>query len=142
MVLRDSWSLSFAGGARLTEKQRASVSLIGRHVQGDSQDGIPSTMTYLLSLHHTAQVHDRWALGWSLRRFTQDESDVTTHGAGLEVSYLALRNLWVTGGYNFAGLDDDAFPGVDNTQEGAFLSIRLKFDEDTRLSWRDLRLDR
>ncbi|ANM29589.1 hypothetical protein ABI59_08365 [Acidobacteria bacterium Mor1] len=140
IVDRDSYTLSFAGGARLNNRQRMAVTLIGRQVEGDREIGLPSTWTHLLSLHHTAQLHDRWAAGWSLRRFTQEETDVVSHGAGLELSYLALRNLWITGGYNFAGLDDPDFPGLDQSREGAFLSIRLKFDEDSSL--RDLRLDR
>jgi uncharacterized repeat protein (TIGR01451 family) len=139
---RDSLALSVALGTRLTSRQRLAVSWIGRHVESDRSVGLPSTLTWLTSLHYTAEVRPRWTFGGSLRRFAQDRSDTETWGHGVEVGYLLLRNLWVTGGYNFAGFDDDAFPGADRTDEGAFLSVRFKFDERSLTRWGDLRLDR
>jgi uncharacterized repeat protein (TIGR01451 family) len=139
---RDTHALSVALGTRLTARQRLAVSWIGRHVESDPDVGLPSTFTWLTSLHYTAEVHRRWTVGGSLRRFKQDRTNTETWGQGVEVGYLLLRNLWVTGGYNFTGFDDDDFPGTDRTNEGAFLSVRFKFDERSLTRWGDLRLDR
>ena len=80
-------------------------------------------------------------MGGSLRRFSERESALTSFGHGLEVGYLAMKNLWVTGGYNFAGLKDARFPGAGQTDSGPFVSLRYKFDERNLVPWRDMRLD-
>ena len=100
------------------------------------------TLTHLTSLHYTAQVHSRWTLGGSLRCFAERYSGRLDYGHGAELGFLALRNLWVTAGYNFAGFEDGGFPGADETESGPFVSVRFKFDERSLTQWNDLRLDR
>jgi uncharacterized repeat protein (TIGR01451 family) len=139
---QDWFAVSFAAGARVKPRQRLAATLTLRHADDDPLAGLPSTLAHLLSLHYTAQVHRRWTLGGSLRRFSQRESGLTSYGQGVEVGYLAFRNCWITGGYNFTGLEDANFPGADNRADGPFLSLRLKFDERNLLPWQDLRLDR
>ncbi len=70
-------------------------------------------------------------MGWSVRRFAERETDVVDYGAGVEAGFLLLRDLWLLGGYNVAGFDDGGMPGLDRTDEGPFLSLRFKFDEET-----------
>jgi hypothetical protein len=53
-----------------------------------------------------------------------------------------MKNLWVTGGYNFAGFTDTTFIAAERTERGPFLSLRFKFDENSLASIKDLRLDR
>ncbi len=142
VVERDAWSLSFACGARVTPRQRIAGSLVARNVQGDASIGLPSTLTDLLSFHHTTELYRRWTVGWSARRFAQEESGTATYGYGVELGYLLFRDLWIAGGYNLAGFEDDHFPGVGNTSEGAFFSVRFKFDEKSVTRLGDLRLDR
>jgi len=142
VVDRDIWSMSLAFGSRLTARQRLAGSIVGRAVEGDVSIGLPSTRTYLLSLHHTADIRRRWTLGWSARRFAQEETGTALYGYGAEVGFLVLRDLWLTGGYNLAGFEDRRFPGVDTTAKGPFFSVRVKFDERSLERLGDLRLDR
>lgn len=38
-------------------------------------------------------------------------------------------NLWVSGGYNFAGYDDKDLIDGNTTMEGTYFRFRFKFDE-------------
>ncbi len=134
VVERDAWALSLAAGARLTARQRLASTVTFRTVEADAEAGLPATLTHLLSLHYTAEVHRRWTVGGSLRRFHQRQTEQTAHGSGLEVGYLAAKNLWVVGGYNVTGFSASGFPGADRTDAGPFVSLRFKFDEEI-LSW-------
>ena len=138
---RDWIAVSIAAGARVTARQRFAASLTLRQSGSDPAVGLPSSLADLISLHYTAEVHRRWTVGGSLRRFSERESALTSFGHGLEVGYLAMKNLWVTGGYNFAGLKDARFPGAGQTDSGPFVSLRYKFDERNLVPWRDMRLD-
>jgi hypothetical protein len=141
-VSADSVSLTLAAGARLTARQRLATTFVVRLADGGEATELPGTLTHLTSLHYTTQIKDRWTLGGSLRRFDQQELDEARTGAGLEVGYMVIRNLWITGGYNVAGFAAPGMPGADGTQRGGFISFRLKFDESNLLPWREVRLDR
>jgi hypothetical protein len=141
-VLRDSGALSLAAGFRPRAAHRLAVTLVFRHVASDPFAGLPSTATTLLSFHYTADLGPRWTLGGSVRRFSQDLSDTAAHGAGLEVGWMALRDVWLVSGYNVAGFHDGGFADAGRTERGFFGGLRVKFDETTPAAWRDLRLDR
>jgi uncharacterized repeat protein (TIGR01451 family) len=140
--LRDSFSLHLAAGVRAGARQRVAGSWIVRHVGADSQAGLDASLTDLLSLHYTVEVHPRWTVGASARRFAQHETGTTSYGAGLEFGHLAWKDFWILTGYNLKGFRDDAFPTRDRTDEGAFLAVRFKFDEGSLADLGDLRLDR
>jgi hypothetical protein len=140
-VRRDAAALSLAAGFRPRAGHRVAGTLVFRHVDGDPFAGLPSSATSLLSLHYTADLGPRWTLGGSLRRFHQDLARTTDHGAGIETGWMAIRDVWLVGGYNAAGFDDGGFSDAGRTERGFFAALRVKFDETTVQAWRDLRLD-
>jgi uncharacterized repeat protein (TIGR01451 family) len=140
-VNMDSLAVTIAAGARIARGQRLAATLIVRLVDDGTFAEIPSTVTDLLSLHYTAVVRKRWTVGGSVRRFSQEQLDETSFGAGMEIGYLAMKNLWITGGYNIAGFRAADFPTNDHTEQGPFVSFRFKFDEKDWIPWRATRLD-
>lgn len=138
----DDWALSLAAGARMTSRQRLAATVVMRRVAADDALGRPSTATGLISLHYTTEVHRRWTAGASLRRFSERESETATWGHGIELGYLAMRNVWLVAGYNFAGFDDGRYDQSESSRSGPFLSLRFKFDERSLARLGDLRLDR
>jgi hypothetical protein len=142
LATRDALSVNVATGFRIDPKNRLAATLIFKHAGREIGTGIPGSDTWLGSLHYTAWVHERWSVGASLRRFCERSTERATFGHGVELGYLAMKNLWVTGGYNFAGLKDGMFTGAEHTDEGAFVTLRFKFDERSLASIKDLRLDR
>jgi uncharacterized repeat protein (TIGR01451 family) len=140
-VQRDAAAVSLAAGFRPRAGHRLAGTLVFRHVDADPFSGVPGTATTLLSLHYTADLGARWTLGGSVRRFDQDVARTTVHGAGVEVGWMALRDVWLVSGYNVAGFSDGGFADAGRTDRGFFGALRVKFDETTLPAWRDLRLD-
>ena len=52
------------------------------------------------------------------------------YGFGIELGFLVMENLWLSGGYNLFGYRDDDLASGEYTSKGAFLRLRYKFDED------------
>jgi uncharacterized repeat protein (TIGR01451 family) len=52
-------------------------------------------------------------------------------GAGVEAGYQVVRNVWVSAGYNVLGFEERDLAGADATGKGAYLRLRMKFDERT-----------
>jgi hypothetical protein len=48
---------------------------------------------------------------------------------GMEVGYLAWKNMWVSLGYNIKGFRAADLAGEAYTQRGVYLRVRFKFDE-------------
>lgn len=140
-VLRESLSLSLAIGARFSARQRVAASIIARAVAADRAAGLDATVTQMTSLHYTAQIDPRWMVGTSARWFGQRDARRSTYGAGIELGYQLYKGLWLTGGYNLLGFDNPGFPTADRTEQGPYLSMRLRFDERTLQDLGSLRLD-
>jgi hypothetical protein len=139
---RDSAAINLAAGFRFDARNRLGTTLVVRHVGDEVATGVPGSVTWLASVHYTTHLATRWTLGASLRRFEQSTSDSVSYGQGVELGYLAFKNLWITGGYNVTGFVDREFPSAERTDRGAFLTFRFKFDEQSLASIKDLRLDR
>jgi hypothetical protein len=138
----DQRTLVLAVGARATPRQRLAATLAVRRVDDEPAIGADASLTTLLGLHYTAEVHPRWTIGGSARRFSQEDTGTASFGAGIEGGYLVARNLWILGGWNVIGFRDEGFPGLDRTDEGPFVALRFKFDERTIEALQDWRLDR
>lgn len=50
---------------------------------------------------------------------------------GFEVGYQAVKNVWVSAGFNVLGLRDPDLAGADHTSRGVYLRLRFKFDENS-----------
>jgi hypothetical protein len=58
-------------------------------------------------------------------------SKVSDYSAGVSIGYRLMENTWVAAGYNVLGFDDRDFAGAEYRAKGFFLSVRVKFDQDT-----------
>ena len=50
-------------------------------------------------------------------------------GAGMELGYQVVNDLWVSTGYNMQGFDGGDLKGTDYTAQGFYVRMRFKFDE-------------
>lgn len=95
-----------------------------------TMDGITSDSTsQVLSARAMYDINERWDAGIQAGTMWSD-NDSRNYLIGAEVGYTPMANLWVSAGYNFKGYhDDDIASGSDN-QQGAYVRLRYKFDED------------
>jgi hypothetical protein len=126
---RASWTLSLAGGVRVSRRQRLALTWVGRAVAADPGDGLDSAWTTLTSVHWSTNLAERWTVGTSFRRFAQDASDHATLGYGGQFGFRVLDDVWLVAGWNAAAVRDGTFRDLETTREGAFASIRFRFDE-------------
>ena len=90
-----------------------------------------SGYTDLIGLQVRHNLSDRWDVGMSGSLLTSYESDVQEYSYGFSVGYLAMRNMWLSVGYNFDGFVDDDFTDSEYRAEGVFFKFRMKFDQDS-----------
>ncbi|WP_374297434.1 SdrD B-like domain-containing protein [Acinetobacter sp.] len=85
--------------------------------------------TYLVSGRAMYDINERWDAGIHSGLLWSDVSEGKRLLVGGEVGYLVAANLWLSGGYNFSGYDDEDLVDSDTTVKGPYLRMRFKFDE-------------
>ena len=84
----------------------------------------------LIGIRGTYDINNHWDIsGYVSTMFSQGATG-RQQGLGIEVGYMLTSNLWLSGGYNFFGFKSDELSGGDYTNQGAFVRMRFKFDED------------
>lgn len=72
-----------------------------------------------------------WDIGAFGSVMRSANSGVRDYSIGASVGYKLMDNTWVSVGYNLRGLDDRDFTGAAYRAGGFFLSLRMKFDQDS-----------
>lgn len=97
--------------------------------QTDYLDGVSDRYTaYLVGGRVTYGLNERWdisAMGYEM----WSPSASRQHALGTELGYLLTSNLWLSAGYNWRGFHDDDITAGEYTNQGSFLRLRFKFDE-------------
>ncbi len=84
----------------------------------------------LLSGRLVYDVTENWDIG-VLGSVFRGQNGANQYALGIEVGRLLRQNLWLSVGYNATGFRGDAdLAGYEYTQQGAFIRLRFKFDED------------
>lgn len=98
--------------------------------QTDYFEGTQDTYTaYLFGGRATYGLSERWDVS-AMAYQMWSPGGSRQYAFGTEVGYLLTSNLWLSGGYNWRGFRDDDMTGGEYTNQGAFLRLRFKFDED------------
>ena len=75
-------------------------------------------------------ITENWDIGVLASTF-RGQYGANQYAFGVEVGRLLRQNLWLSVGYNFVGFEADSdLTGYEYTDEGAFIRLRFKFDED------------
>ncbi|WP_431094711.1 SdrD B-like domain-containing protein [Polaromonas aquatica] len=94
----------------------------------DRSSGISSrSFTQLIGGRSTWDLTERWDV--SLQAYRMWGNGAAETAVGVEVGYLAWKNMWVSLGYNIKGFRAADLAGEAYTQRGVYLRVRFKFDE-------------
>ena len=72
----------------------------------------------------------RLDLGLNVSTMFANGAQSKQFGLGVELGYMVMENLWLSGGVNFFGYRDDDLASGEYTNKGVFVRLRYKFDED------------
>ncbi len=94
----------------------------------DNANGLSwRSLTQLLGGRSTWDITERWDVGVQAYRLWGNGAAEAAYG--LEVGYLAMKNLWLSVGYNARGFKAPDLASEAATQRGLYLRLRFKFDE-------------
>ncbi len=85
---------------------------------------------HLLQGRYTLDLSPDWDLGLQAGVLF-GKGGALKKTAGAELGYQAAKNLWLSVGYNFVGLNDPDLTAGEYTNKGLYVRLRFKFDETT-----------
>lgn len=98
----------------------------------DRSSGLASrTVSHLVAGRVTHEINEDWDIGATAQVLLDRDTRGRQYAAGLEAGYQLQRNMWVSAGYNFKGFTERDLAGADATAKGAYVRLRMKFDENT-----------
>lgn len=87
-----------------------------------------STRSGLISGRALWDVTERWDVGLMASTLVVEQAG-QEYGLGAEAGYLVKANFWLSGGYNWFGFTEPDLAGGEYLEQGAYVRLRLKFDE-------------
>ncbi|MCP4007185.1 MAG: DUF11 domain-containing protein [bacterium] len=109
------------------------LNLFGRYaakfVVEDSNTLDDQNLGQLISSRLTYDITGRWDLSLMGSVLTSNGTASYKYGLGAEVGYLVMQNLWLSGGYNVFGFEDDDLDELHYSTPGVYVRLRFKFDE-------------
>ena len=97
----------------------------------ENSNGISSkNNAQLISGRAIWEFAPRWDAALNLSTMLGNGGRSKYYGAGVELGFMVMENLWLSAGYNFFGYDDKDLTAAEYTSKGAFVRMRYKFDED------------
>ncbi len=108
-----------------------------RQVTTYDSDRLGSTSA-LLAFDLRRDLSARFDAGLHLASTRNLTAGLSENQFGLDVGFAPVRNVWLSLGYNFRGFEERDFAAGRQQQQGPYLQLRLKLDQDT---FKDLRLE-
>jgi large repetitive protein len=99
-------------------------------VNEDSNGIKAKNNAHLLSARAIWEIAPRWDISVTGSTVIGRGAQSKTYAVGLELGFMVMESLWLSGGYNFYGYRDEDFANGEYTNKGTYLRLRYKFDED------------
>jgi len=114
----------------LTDRWQLSSNIGTKFVQTELSTETVSNWTHLLGAETRFDVTERIDLGLRGSLLTNKEAG-TSYSWGPSVGVSPVDNVWISAGYNVQGFKDNDFEAAEYARKGAYLQLRIKFDQDT-----------
>ena len=104
----------------------------------DTIDGLSYRgYTDLAGLELRHDLNQDWDVGVHASMLHTWSGGEKSYGFGGSLGYKLMNNTWVAAGYNLLGFDDADFSGAAYRSQGPYISLRVKFDQDTVEKFKD-----
>lgn len=84
---------------------------------------------WLASARFIYDIGERWDVSAMGATMGTPDSHAREEAYGVELGFRVKDNVWLSAGHNFSGFSDRDLAGREQTEEGWYIRLRMKFDE-------------
>jgi uncharacterized repeat protein (TIGR01451 family) len=114
----------------ISDRWQLSTNVGTKYVKTEIEDKSLSNWTHLIGAETRFDVTERIDVGLRGALLTSKGSG-TSYSWGPSVGVSPVDNVWISAGYNVEGFKDRDFEAAEYARKGAYLQLRVKFDQDT-----------
>jgi hypothetical protein len=124
----DRWRIvnNFNANRRFGAATQLSLQYAAKYVRDQFDEDTYSGYTDLVGVDWRRGLGSRWDVGVNLSALNSYNAGTSDYGAGADVGFRLLDNMWLTLGYNVKGFHDDDFTEARYTAQGPYLRFSVK----------------
>ncbi|MEL6859404.1 MAG: hypothetical protein AAFO74_13535 [Pseudomonadota bacterium] len=122
---------NFAANAMVSDQTQVSVYHGIKYVETDFEGARADSVTQLVGGEVRHDLSPKVDLGFQTTWASGSASSTSAWSYGPSVGVTPKENIWVSVGWNVAGFDDEDFEAARYKQQGPYLKLRAKFDQNT-----------
>ena len=128
-----AWKVVNNLGANFMLSDRTQMSLNHGIKYGESEiNGVDvEGLTQLAGVEVRHDISKRWDVGIHASALVNHATDTVDYAWGPSVGVSPAKNVWMSVGYNVDGYSDQDFEAAEFSRKGAYLKLRIKFDQTT-----------
>ena len=114
----------------VTDRWQLSTNVGTKYVETQINDKTLSNWTHLVGAETRFDVTEKIDLGLRGSVLTSKDTG-TAYSWGPSIGVSPVDNVWLSAGYNVDGFKDNDFEAAEYSRKGAYLQLRVKFDQNT-----------
>lgn len=122
---------NFAANTMVNDRTQATWNYGLKLVDTTFDDAVYSSVSHLIGGELRFDVTERIDIGLHGSAMTTDDGKSAVYAYGPSIGVSPVDNTWISLGYNVAGYRDDDFAAAEYSNEGLYLKLRVKFDQDS-----------
>ncbi len=122
---------NFAANTMVTDRLQATWNYGLKFIDTEFDNVEFDSVTHLLGGELRFDVTERIDLGIHGSALITDNGNSAAFAYGPSIGISPIDNTWVSVGYNVDGYNDDDFSAAEYSNEGFFIKLRVKFDQDS-----------
>jgi len=123
------WVGNLATNFMISQRSQAKVDFGLKHQETRIAGFMTSGWSHLTGAELRHDITRRVDLGFRFSALTDHQSRTTDFAFGPSIGVAPVDDVWISVGYNVAGLRDRDFDGAEYSREGVYLRLRVKLDE-------------
>jgi hypothetical protein len=129
----ESWRAvdAFNANWKLDEQTQVGLQFGTRYNRSTIDSDVYSGYSDLYGFDVRRDLGPRFDVGVQMSTLNSWSAGVHEYSLGADLGINIARNVWIAVGYNFAGFHDEDFSRNRYTDQGPFIKLRIKADQDT-----------
>jgi hypothetical protein len=115
----------------VSERTQAAISYGLKYQEADIEGVKASGITQLIGAELRHDITKHVDLGVAVSALFDHGTETAEYAFGPSIGFTPAENVWVSVGYNVTGFRDGDFDAAEYSQKGAYIKVRVKFDQHT-----------
>ncbi len=122
---------NFAMNTMMADNWQLSTNYGVKHVRTDIADQKFTSWSHLVGAETRFDLTEKIDLGLRGQLMTTSGIGTKSYSYGPSIGVAPVKNVWINAGYNVSGFKDDDFEAAEYSRKGAYIQLRVKFDQHT-----------